>query len=1068
MEVATKEAKFKSTASKEEIKFQIDDVHPEIIIKIVSDTYPNPRRTVSTEYVQNGIDSHKLAGKAHVPLDIQLPTQLDPRLVYRDYGVGMTEKDIKDTFTYVFRSTKNTDNDTLGGFGIGKLVFGAYSGIMHLDLYDGKTRRNYLVRLKDGFAGCQEQFVEACDEPRGVQVTIPVLTDDVDYFRKVAPFQYGFLDVKPNIIEEPDFFEESEAWLGENELLRTADGRGRLYKVAANSNTLPDWIHEHTVSPQALLGGLPFDLNLRTLEQNTKTEADKAAIELFKERFFVLDFEPGEVDIVPSRDNLKYNLKTCRAVLDRLCKLHERVLEYIQNDLKNIPELGKVWDVANEFRRLGLLGTRDMKQLVWNGEPGALAAFDKLIKTAQDSGSMAIKFTRFTETASNLKPKYDRDLFDPTTHDQLNVEYLWEVSDCKQLHELEHWLYTNVKYTRLQRKPWRSWVTKKELLVRCNNIRACLLFLTLGSKDGALLRNGEDTRVYVADSDCGTGDADKRLSLLINEDYYKKHNKPFPFESSVALYLEPGVTYDEFVNHLLDAKLGLKRDMFVNIAKLPKPASAPSSGGRSSNKTGTAFSENTMFFFNKNALSPSDSFNNKFWLPAGAEKLDELDKDKDVELVYVRVKAFRPCNLDPVVDTKATTSHTKAIEVSSSAAFKRLIHQLNKLVSSNKRVELIGVKPKVKMDKFSQIKHLETFLEEAVHRLLQNVPDTPPKSLSEEFVLTHAIRKGLAQVSEELKSESAKASMKQIPAAQKLREVFEAMRKAFQVRAGTLSEKRSNDIINSVDTVTGLGLKLTRDAQKKLDAYSGVRNGDFASITETVSPDGLCRAISPSHWYRFGHQTKSPAQHLLWGNLRKAVKSLSLFKSDADFTAWLERFNDALRGGYESPEQVNDLVLMCYQQQARHAEKGIEALEKHLPDKAEDARNKLNKITSNGQFFNVQKGHEDHLCSDKKPILNVSVKYDQTPLKVFAFVLYGVWRVLGDQNKMVKDSCRFDDTPSFALGRHLNSNDSKWLESPEMTHRWLDLRCLSKLEKLKPLPKMDKQTIKVISDLASL
>jgi hypothetical protein len=124
MQTVTRETKFKTTAKKDEIKFKIDDVNPEIIIKIVSDTYPNPRRTVSTEYVQNGADSHRWANKSHIPLDIQLPTKLDPNFVVRDYGIGMSEKDIIDTFAYVFRSTKNENDEDAGGFGIGKLAFG--------------------------------------------------------------------------------------------------------------------------------------------------------------------------------------------------------------------------------------------------------------------------------------------------------------------------------------------------------------------------------------------------------------------------------------------------------------------------------------------------------------------------------------------------------------------------------------------------------------------------------------------------------------------------------------------------------------------------------------------------------------------------------------------------------------------------------------------------------------------------------------------------------------------------------------------------------------------------------
>lgn len=1076
MQTVTRETKFKTTAKKDEIKFKIDDVNPEIIIKIVSDTYPNPRRTVSTEYVQNGADSHRWANKSHIPLDIQLPTKLDPNFVVRDYGIGMSEKDIIDTFAYVFRSTKNENDKDAGGFGIGKLAFGAYTGIMFLDLYSGTEMRKYLVRLKDGYAGCQEQFVEKSDEPKGVKVTIPVMTKDADYFRDVAPFQYGFMSTRPNISEEPDFFEEFDNWMLENVLLRTKDDKEILY--TCNLISLPPMIEDHTSSPQALIGGLPFDLNLKTLGQNTKTKADKDALELLKDRFFTLQFGIGEVDVVPSRDNLKYNLKTCRAVLNRLCNLHECVRAHVQTEIKNIPELGKLWDRTKVFIEQGLMTQEDVNALTWKGHVGAVAAFQKLLNDAKNSGNYSTKHIKFTEGSAYVHSNCDRDSFNPDTTDERlqSIEYIWPADSCKILHELEHWMYTHVGYTRMQRIPCRAFVLGKDTIVRCRNIHSCLHTLTFGSERGTLLPNTPAVRIYVADKACGKGNADKLISHWIHNAYYEKNKIKFPFSSSIMLYLDSDISYKDFVDHLVLSELGLKQDMFVDVSKLPKPASLTKIGigPRIGSKTGTEFSENTMFLFNMLGSSPRDKFNDSFWFSASKVELDALDADDAVELVYVRVKAFQPQRHDPKIDGKI--DRRCALEIQpryGSSAFKDKLRALERTLGAGKKLRLIGVKPKVKMEKLPQIKHMEAMTEQRLKDYFEKIPSVPPKAMTEEFLLTRALNLGLNDYDERFKTPQALKNMKRIPALRELKTIYDNCRKVFVVRSSTLSEKRIHEILGAIAHISDLRVSMHTPYKNRIETYKATTGTVFPRITLKTSVTAGAADYVGSYPYIHKPHSTEHMHRFFWKRFWGEARELPMFKTEEDFTKWVSGFSNNLSKASKSIKHVVDTTNKCWEQLAQRAENGIALADKLFEaSDVERFKRKLSALTSSRVFMN----HDPHPQS--------ILKYDGTligeggpcnknelqPLYTFSFLLAVLWVMLEDPFDLADAAHVYTKLqPSTTLYRPESQwSNADWVTGCYYASRWLDLTCIAMLENLKGLPKLDKEKIRLISDFENI
>lgn len=295
-------------------QFKVDQMHPEIIIKIVADIYKNPRRTVCTEYVQNAIDSMVMAGKEDQPIEIHLPNKFEPYYVVRDYGVSMSHEDVKNIFSYIFRSNKRDSDKLLGGYGLGKLVFSPYSGVMNLTTFFEGYKTIYLLRLDEGEGEITVVSKEASDEPQGVEIKINVPEKDFAYFKETAQNLYRFLNPRPIITGYNEFsFYEKERIIDEP-----------LYCFEKGSS---EYYHDKAL---VTLGHIPFEVD----EHSISDLSDKQKFVLRSN--VVMYFNVGELDIVPSRDNLNYTQKTCDAIKERVNFIISEMKEKIQNKFKEI------------------------------------------------------------------------------------------------------------------------------------------------------------------------------------------------------------------------------------------------------------------------------------------------------------------------------------------------------------------------------------------------------------------------------------------------------------------------------------------------------------------------------------------------------------------------------------------------------------------------------------------------------------------------------------------------------------------------------------------------------------
>lgn len=163
------------------------------IMSIMTDLYKNRLLAIIREYSTNALDAHVEAGVS-LPIEVTLPSSLDPTLKIRDYGTGLDVKDIEEVYSQYGRSTKRDTNDQVGMLGLGcksALTYGNQFTVTSVK--DGKRIAVLISREEDG-AGTMMPLGDPIDtdEANGTEVMVAIQRNDIMRARQLADdfFQY--------------------------------------------------------------------------------------------------------------------------------------------------------------------------------------------------------------------------------------------------------------------------------------------------------------------------------------------------------------------------------------------------------------------------------------------------------------------------------------------------------------------------------------------------------------------------------------------------------------------------------------------------------------------------------------------------------------------------------------------------------------------------------------------------------------------------------------------------------------------------------------------------------------
>jgi hypothetical protein len=251
---------------------------------LIDKIYTNKPAAVIRELWCNGYDAGTLT-------KVSIPSPLEPMLVIRDNGAGMSHDFMMNRFTLLGDSTKNMDNNLIGGFGAGRMSGLAYADSFTVTTFIDGTKRVYTV-----FMGANKipqislGHTSDTDEPNGTEVRIAVKREDFDTFKQEAlsiakwfpPESYEAYGFTP---EQPEWLLKTDTW----GLLTKASGSYYDYKLSRR------------VTPDCLvtMGPVAYKIDWSKVGFSLPTS--------------IVAFAPiGSLDLPPSRETLSYDPQTLK------------------------------------------------------------------------------------------------------------------------------------------------------------------------------------------------------------------------------------------------------------------------------------------------------------------------------------------------------------------------------------------------------------------------------------------------------------------------------------------------------------------------------------------------------------------------------------------------------------------------------------------------------------------------------------------------------------------------------------------------------------------------------------
>ena len=322
-----------------------------------SNLYQNKILAVIREISCNAADAHRMAGLPLSGIKVHLPAYTEPYFAVRDFGPGLSHSDVLSLYTTYFRSTKDSDNSQIGGFGLGSKSPFAVADQFTVTSWHGGYKRSYICYKDGGLPRVNSVGEQPCPlTETGIEVQVAA-RDFHSWEREAANF-FKWWPELPVITTgshgykiEPITFAMDGCLVSPNKV----DG-------------LPEWAFlPGGYTSQVFMGLVPYALSWSAIPNVPKEVSDL----LYNTAVF-LRLPIGAVSISPSREALSYDPSTCTVLLQKLREIVREAAKVFKTSLDEQPTLYDARKFIYSKENSGL--SRIMTSmatggaLTWNGQ----------------------------------------------------------------------------------------------------------------------------------------------------------------------------------------------------------------------------------------------------------------------------------------------------------------------------------------------------------------------------------------------------------------------------------------------------------------------------------------------------------------------------------------------------------------------------------------------------------------------------------------------------------------------------------------------------------------------------
>lgn len=282
-----------------------------------SNIYTHKVRAVIREISCNAYDAH-VAAKNPNPFSVHLPTYLEPWFSVRDYGIGLSEDDVRNLYTTYFTSTKTESNEYIGALGLGsKSPFCLVDSFSVTSFFNGEKKVYTCFKDNSGEPQVALLTSELSDEPNGLEVLVPGLEGRRDEFNSEAVEVFSYFDKMPEINNSGVI--ESISHLRTRYVLQ---GDGFAFTQSYGT-------------PKAVMGNVAYDIPYNYIGDLGMTGYVRFAI--------------GDLNFDPGREKLSLDDKTVAKLKERLAEVSDSISE---QSLKLVESQPTAWTKAVKVQDL--------------------------------------------------------------------------------------------------------------------------------------------------------------------------------------------------------------------------------------------------------------------------------------------------------------------------------------------------------------------------------------------------------------------------------------------------------------------------------------------------------------------------------------------------------------------------------------------------------------------------------------------------------------------------------------------------------------------------------------------
>lgn len=305
----------------------IDSEDMRYISSLLRNNYTDPMLATIREIYANAVDANLVTNEPVSKIEVTVPTAFESSFIVRDFGPGLSHEQMVNLYTKYGKSTKRTDQNSIGGFGIGRLAPLSYNkdGFMITSYHNG-TQSIYKLYI-DEFNDTKLDFLHGQtdgNQPNGLKITVDIPSADRSTFLAKLQSFFATFDTLPNFVN-----------YDVNNIVKfepVASGPG--WRIVMKN-------YNYTLHPSrgniVIMGGIAYPLDLTQLDPDIDVTLKSGTVsrvgDIRRLENLHLTAPIGTVKLHHSREGLEYNSQTKSYIVQRLVDVVSELQERWVNEI---------------------------------------------------------------------------------------------------------------------------------------------------------------------------------------------------------------------------------------------------------------------------------------------------------------------------------------------------------------------------------------------------------------------------------------------------------------------------------------------------------------------------------------------------------------------------------------------------------------------------------------------------------------------------------------------------------------------------------------------------------------